>query len=74
MCVSHVVTFYFFFHLGNGVKERAEGKPEIELAEVGPRFEMKLYQIKLGTVDMDAAETEWVLRPYMNTAKKRKVL
>jgi U3 small nucleolar ribonucleoprotein protein IMP4 len=50
------------------------GHSDIELVELGPRFEMHLYQIKLGTVDMHEAETEWVLRPYMNTAKKRKAL
>ena len=76
------------------------GHKQIELTEVGPRFEMKPYQIKLGaslmsfatrpclrsssslfipvvcagTIDMVEAETEWVLRPYMNTAKKRKAL
>lgn len=33
-----------------------------------------LYQIKLGTVDQTEAENEWVLRPYQNTAKKRKEL
>lgn len=44
------------------------------MQEVGPRFEMKLYQIKLGTLEMSEAENEWVLRPYMNTAKKRKAL
>ena len=48
---------------------------EIELSEVGPRFEMKLYDIKLGTLEIEkACETEWVLRPFMNTAKKRKFL
>jgi len=47
---------------------------DVILQELGPRFELKLYQIKLGTVDMDEAEIEWVLRPYMNTAKKRKAL
>ena len=47
---------------------------EIELKECGPRFELLLYQIKLGTMDQKEAENEWVLRPYMNTAKKRKVL
>ncbi|EGD76191.1 U3 small nucleolar ribonucleoprotein IMP4 [Salpingoeca rosetta] len=47
---------------------------EVELAEIGPRFEMKLYHIKLGTVDQDDADTEWVYRPYMNTAKKRTFL
>ncbi|PIK52736.1 hypothetical protein BSL78_10369 [Apostichopus japonicus] len=47
----------------------------IELTEVGPRFEMKLYEIRLGTIDQAAAaDTEWVARPYMNTAKKRKYL
>jgi U3 small nucleolar ribonucleoprotein protein IMP4 len=44
---------------------------EIQLAEVGPRFEMKLYEIKLGTIDITEADSEWVLRPYMNTARKR---
>jgi len=50
------------------------GHKEVELAEVGPRFELKLYQIKLGSVEMTEAENEWVLRPYMTTAKKRKAL
>jgi len=45
---------------------------DVELSEMGPRFEMRLYQIKLGTMDMTEAENEWVLRPYMNTAKKQK--
>ena len=32
----------------------------------------RLYQIKLGTLEMEnSADTEWVLRPYMNTAKKK---
>lgn len=53
---------------------KSTGHKEIELGEVGPRFEAKLYQLKLGTVDMPEAESEWVLRPYMNTAKKRKAL
>lgn len=48
---------------------------EVELSEVGPRFEMRLYQIKLGTIDTEkASDIEWALRPYMNTAKKRKHL
>ncbi|CAG8505446.1 14425_t:CDS:2 [Racocetra persica] len=44
---------------------------EVQLAEVGPRFEMRIYEIKLGTVDLKAADIEWVLRPYHRTAKKR---
>jgi U3 small nucleolar ribonucleoprotein protein IMP4 len=53
--------------------KKTDGK--VELSEVGPRFEMKLYEIKLGTLDIEkACDTEWVLRPYMNTAKKRTFL
>eukprot|EP00040_Diaphanoeca_grandis_P023358 m.126986 g.126986 ORF g.126986 m.126986 type:complete len:287 (-) comp29236_c0_seq1:119-979(-) len=47
---------------------------DIALEEVGPRFEMKLYAIKLGTIDQVDAEAEWVARPYMNTAKKKRFL
>lgn len=47
---------------------------DIELEEIGPRFELQLYQIKLGTVDQVEAETEWVRHFYMNTSNKRKTL
>ena len=53
---------------------KKEDYKTIALEELGPRFVMKLYQISLGTVDMTHAQTEWVLRPYMNTAKKRRVM
>ncbi|KAL1419300.1 hypothetical protein MTO96_005384 [Rhipicephalus appendiculatus] len=53
---------------------KKEGK-DYQLQEVGPRFELKLYEIKLGTLDAAAAlDVEWSLRPYMNTAKKRRFL
>ncbi|KAK4685782.1 U3 small nucleolar ribonucleoprotein IMP4, partial [Tremellales sp. Uapishka_1] len=44
---------------------------DIQLAEVGPRFEAKPYEIKQGTIDQTEADIEWLLRPYMRTAKKR---
>jgi len=47
---------------------------EVDLKEVGPRFTMRLYQIKLGTMDEREADIEWVLKPYMNTSSKRDVL
>lgn len=50
-----------------------DGK-EVELTEIGPRFEMKLYEIKMGTIENVDADTEWVLRPFMNTSKKRDFL
>ncbi|RKP17797.1 Brix-domain-containing protein [Rozella allomycis CSF55] len=46
----------------------------VEMAEVGPRFEMRPYELKLGTIDVPDADVEWVLRPFMNTAKKRDFL
>ena len=78
-------------------KKSAENRNEIDLDEVGPRFELKckdhhilehlfclnclniicilVYEIKLGTIDnADTADSEWKLRPYMNTAKKREFL
>ncbi|KAJ3099067.1 snoRNA-binding rRNA-processing protein imp4 [Phlyctochytrium planicorne] len=43
----------------------------VDLMEVGPRFEMRAYEIKLGTIDIAAtADTEWVHRPYSNAARK----
>ncbi|CAG0881681.1 unnamed protein product [Cyprideis torosa] len=51
--------------------KKGEGK-EIELKEVGPRFQLRLYEIRLGTLDQGAgADVEWALRPYMNTSRKR---
>ncbi len=50
------------------------GKDNVTLHEVGPRFEMKLYQLRLGTLDQKDAENEYVLRPYQNTAAKRQLL
>merc|ERR1712107_66066 len=51
--------------------KKVEGGKNVELKEVGPRFQLRPYQIKLGTLENEnAADTEWALRPYMNTAKK----
>lgn len=44
---------------------------QVELAEVGPRFEMKPYEIRQGTIEQNEAEREWVLAHYSRTAKKR---
>ncbi|KAL7753881.1 snoRNA-binding rRNA-processing protein imp4 [Sorochytrium milnesiophthora] len=50
------------------------GPKHVELVEVGPRFEARVYEIRLGTVDIADADVEWVLRPYHRTAKKREML
>lgn len=56
------------------IYEKHGGPKSIDLKEVGPRFELRLYQIKRGTVDQSEAQNEFVLRPYMNTAKKQNSL
>ncbi|XP_052781619.1 U3 small nucleolar ribonucleoprotein protein IMP4-like [Mya arenaria] len=72
MTFSNEEDFISFRH---HVYKKGEGGRTIELNEVGPRFEMKLYQIVLGTLDtVSSSDVEWVYRPYMNTAKKRKFL
>ncbi len=54
---------------------KAPDTKQVELSEVGPRFQLRPYEIKLGTLDAEAAaETEWALRPYMNTSRKRRFL
>ena len=50
-----------------------QGK-EVILQEVGPRFDLQLYKLRLGTLDQDEADNEYVLRPYMNSAKRKKIL
>jgi U3 small nucleolar ribonucleoprotein protein IMP4 len=49
------------------------GPKSVELTECGPRFELRPYQIRLGTVDQPHAETEWALRAYTRSAKKAKL-
>ncbi|KAF9263508.1 Brix-domain-containing protein [Marasmius fiardii PR-910] len=47
---------------------------QVQLAEVGPRFEMKPYEIRQGTIEQTEAEREWVLSHYSRTARKRNLL
>lgn len=59
----------------NHLYSKTGGGKNIELKELGPRIQMRLYKIILGTLDQgEAADTEWVFRPYMNTTRKRRFL
>ncbi|CAL8120263.1 unnamed protein product [Orchesella dallaii] len=54
---------------------KIDGGRDHELDEKGPRFQLRLYEIKLGTLENAAsADVEWAWRPYMNTAHKRRFL
>lgn len=46
---------------------------EVDIVEVGPRFELRPFEIRQGTIEA-AADIEWVLRPYQRTARKRDML
>lgn len=46
----------------------------VELSEVGPRFEMKLYELKLGLVDNKDADLEWKTRRFIRTANRKSYL
>ncbi|CCK73052.1 snoRNA-binding rRNA-processing protein IMP4 KNAG_0M01990 [Huiozyma naganishii CBS 8797] len=49
-------------------------KDSVELAEVGPRFEMKLYELRLGTMDNKDADVEWQLKRFVRTANRKDYL
>ncbi|NXP71035.1 IMP4 protein, partial [Ramphastos sulfuratus] len=47
----------------------------VELEEIGPRFQLRPYLIRLGTLEQgDAADVEWRWHPYTATAPKRRLL
>ncbi|CUS23608.1 LAQU0S11e00122g1_1 [Lachancea quebecensis] len=46
----------------------------VELAEVGPRFEMRLFELRLGTLDNKDADVEWQLRRFVRTASRKDYL
>ncbi|CAI4050073.1 hypothetical protein SKDZ_14G2470 [Saccharomyces kudriavzevii ZP591] len=46
----------------------------VEVAEVGPRFEMRLFELRLGTLENKDADVEWQLRRFIRTANKKDYL
>ena len=74
---KRVVTFANrgdFIHFRHHTWTTPRGVPEsAELTEVGPRFELRLFQIKLGTMADAAADDEWALRAYVRSAKRAKL-
>ncbi|ODV81241.1 Brix-domain-containing protein [Suhomyces tanzawaensis NRRL Y-17324] len=49
-------------------------KDSVEISEIGPRFEMRLYEIKLGLPDNKDADVEWQLRRFIRTANRKNYL
>ena len=51
------------------------GYKDVELAEVGPRMTMRLFEIRGGTLEKGAGgEVEWALGQYMRTSRKKEYL
>ncbi|KEZ38768.1 U3 small nucleolar ribonucleoprotein IMP4 [Scedosporium apiospermum] len=46
----------------------------VELAEVGPRMTMRLFEIRAGTLENKDGDVEWHLSQYTRTAKKKDYL
>jgi U3 small nucleolar ribonucleoprotein protein IMP4 len=54
------------------VKSSQKGEKDVKLTEMGPRFNMRLYRIELGTLDMPDVKVEWALKAFVN--KQRRIL
>ena len=50
------------------------GREGVELAEVGPRITMRLFEIRGGTVESREGDVEWHLNQYTRTARKKNYL
>jgi U3 small nucleolar ribonucleoprotein protein IMP4 len=50
------------------------GYDSVELAEVGPRMTMRVFEIRGGTLDNKDGDVEWHLTQYTRTAKKKTYL
>ncbi|QDS76198.1 hypothetical protein FKW77_008259 [Venturia effusa] len=50
------------------------GHQSVELAEVGPRMTMRLFEIRSGTLENKDGDVEWHLNQYTRTSKKKNYL
>jgi U3 small nucleolar ribonucleoprotein protein IMP4 len=50
------------------------GYQSVELAEVGPRMTMRLFEIRSGTLENKDGDVEWHLNQYTRTSKKKDYL
>lgn len=50
------------------------GYQAVELAEVGPRMSMRLFEIRAGTLENKEGDVEWHLNQYTRTGRKKEYL
>merc|ERR1711870_28603 len=73
---TRVITFFNQFDLvifRHHKFQTPKSQQTPQLIELGPKFELKLFLIKLGTLEQTDAEIEWVFRPSIRSAKKPKL-
>ncbi|KAL9121939.1 MAG: hypothetical protein Q9187_001503 [Circinaria calcarea] len=73
---NRVVTFK---NIGDSIEVRHHvfvktGYQSVELAEVGPRMTMRLFEIRGGTVERKEGDVEWHLNQYTRTSRKKDYL
>lgn len=73
---NRVVTFR---NRGDAVEMRhhvfvRDGYQSVQLAEVGPRMTMRLFEIRGGTIENKDGDVEWHLNQYTRTARKKDYL
>jgi U3 small nucleolar ribonucleoprotein protein IMP4 len=73
---SRVVTFR---NEGDAIEVRhhvfvRDGYQSVQLAEVGPRMTMRLFEIRAGTVENKEGDVEWHLNQYTRTGRKKDYL
>jgi U3 small nucleolar ribonucleoprotein protein IMP4 len=59
-----------FRHHSFDRKRKPDGSEDADVTEIGPRFNMRLYRLELGTLEMPDVKVEWALRPFMNKQKR----
>lgn len=73
---NRVVTFK---NIGDSIEMRHHvfvrtGYQSVELAEVGPRMTMRLFEIRGGTLENKSGDVEWHMNQYTRTSKKKDYL
>lgn len=67
LCRDDFISFRHHVH----AQERGA---ELDLEEVGPRFELRPFLLRLGNLLQTHAAVEWALHPYVNSAAKRRAI
>lgn len=81
--LSHLAFANFFLNSFKNIEDTIEvrhhvfvktGYQSVELAEVGPRMSMRLFEIRAGTLDNKEGDVEWHLNQYTRTGRKKDYL